>query len=429
MLDIMDVKPHIHSSPDYYRGLRLLRENAIKVSVLTELLTVLTACGIGEASPVHLTVASTPLRETPTQTWTPSVTATATETSTPTEIPIYTDAEIEKANVFKAETFPDRFKKVAEDPVSCTDKEWQDYQVWTEALRERFIKQEGFTVDLKNIIDPENMTSLWKLFSWQEKNKDKVVKENIRVLATPREIVNALTNSQQIVQRWKGPLFEGDGYREYGISSSSGGPNTPNDPWVFGYPYFNSDYIPGLLLKRKNAKIPRDEFDEVVGDVAGVAWGRYGRDDETIVFFHLLNGKEEHALFPLIFPYGKIIFPEGTYCVDDHDRPTGSGSEHTKPMTLPKDFSYKGQHSPEYFLALLGKTIQVSEINTIDDPSMENALVKKYGIINIDNPLHPYFGMEMGGYVVDWHGSVENASPKWPWEEFPYLSPSQTATQ
>jgi hypothetical protein len=384
-------------------------------------LLIATACNLARPTEPSRTstqvVANTPQA---TETYTPTVTATATETRPPTKEPIYTIAEFEKADVFKAETFPDRFKKVAEDPVSSTDKEWQDYQVWTEALREKFFKQEGFTVNLKNIIDPENMTSLWKMFSWQEKNKDRIVKEDIRVLATPQEIVSALNNSRQIVQSWKGPLFEGDGYREYGIWSTFGPPNYPNDPWIFGYPYFNSDYIPGLLLKRKNAKIPRNEFSEVVGDVAGVAWGRYGSDDETIVFFHLLNGKKEHALFPLIFPYGKIIFPEGTYCVDDHDKPTGiAAGEHTKPMTLPKEFSYKGQHSPEYFLALLGKTIQVSEINTIDDPSMENALEKKYGIINISNPLHPYFSMEMGGYVVDWHGAVENPSPKWPYDEFP----------
>jgi protein-disulfide isomerase len=419
MLNIINVKHPSHSYLDYYCKMRLSRDNAIKVSVLTGLATVLTACGIGGSSPLRPTLGLTTLSETPTKTYTYTETTTATETPTPTEIPIYTEAEIEKANVFDAETFPDRFKKVAEDPASYTDKEWQDYQVWTEALRERFFTQEGFTVDLKNIIDPDHMTSLWKMISWQEINKDKVVKEDIRILVTPKEIVDALVNPQQIVQSWRGVINAG--VREYGMFVIF--PNEPTDFWSLVYPYFNSTNVPGLLLKRKMVEIPRDGYGRVTGDLVGVAWGRYGREDETIILIHVLDKSEKHALFPLIIPNGKIIIPEGTYCIDGANHPVGeTADKHSKPLTLPKDLTYKGRYSPEQLLALLGKVITVNPVNTTNDTSMEYVLMKKYGIVGLNNILHPYFGMEMGGWIEG--GGWENPSPKWPWDIFPDRVPN-----
>jgi hypothetical protein len=432
MLDIIGVKLTINLSPDYCRRSRLLRGNTIKVGVLTGFTIVLTACSVSESKTTGSSVSRTieGLSGIPTQTYSSIKAAIPTKTATPTEKPIYTEAEIEKANIFNAETFPDMFKKIAKDPASSTDKEWQDYQVWTEALRESFFKQEGFTIDLKNIIDPENMTSLWKMLSWQENNKDKVVKENIIVLVTPEEIVNALQNYQQIVPYWEGTLFEGDGFRKYGLFGRRSKSDLSSDnPFELdlGYPFFDSDHIPGLLLNRKDSKIPRGQYFQVVGDVAGVAQARFGREDETIVFLQILDKTGKHSLFPLIFHYGKIIIPEGIYCIDISHHPAGTPFEKwPKPLALPKDFSYDGQYSPEYILDILEETISIHEISTVDDPSMEKAIKEKYNMTTMANPLHPYFDIEMGGLISR---IPPNPSPKWPYDEFPYISSIPTSSQ
>jgi hypothetical protein len=169
-------------------------------------------------------------------------------------------------------------------------------------------------------------------------------------------------------------------------------------------------------MNRKNVRISRNGYGQVTGDIAGVAWARFGKEDEVVVYIHLMDETgTKHALFPLIFPYGKLILPKGTFCPDTGLHPNGEPANVYSLLSLPEDIELKWIQSPEDFLGRLGRKVSIQE-PFVTDPSIQ----KDYGLLLVGDPLHPYFGMEMGGYAQG--GKYEysvNPSPKWPYDEFP----------
>jgi hypothetical protein len=293
-------KDLIHESKAPLRPRLPLRTRVI-LKAITLGSAALAACGIiGEAKPtqIHPTSSPTGLGGGSTEVL-PTATATsrATETAKPTDIPIYTEAEIKAGNPFDRATFPTRFKKCADAPLTCTDQELQNYHQFL--LAEREDKGIARTAEYKDHINLD-LQSVWNGVKWMLEHP-KEVKEGMLALEIDSFEMRAMIEEKNKVIEWYDQA--GDKTYIYGFDK---GVELAFSPRIF----YKSETL-GSILGMPNINAERIPYDTASGVFSGVF-----RLGDTKIISADMKGKDNyHALFgAAIFKEG-FILPKGTKCM------------------------------------------------------------------------------------------------------------------
>jgi hypothetical protein len=242
-------------------------------------------------SPTPEGLGGTPTEVLPTATATSR--ATETKTSTPTEKPLFTEAEVEKANPFDLSTWPDRFKTTQEHPETATEQQWQDEYNFLLAAREN--KGIPKTAEYKDHIN-QNLQSLWNGVKWMQEHPDQVKAEQLKLIISPVEY-RAMIEEPRVITKWR----DTDGAAYGGL-----------DPVNFLQNY-GSENIGSILGKDINTK--RHPFDTVYGKLAG--FGEIG--DQNVILIDMKDTDGYHVLFPaVVYVEEGVTLPKGSkFLVED----------------------------------------------------------------------------------------------------------------
>jgi len=206
-------------------------------------------------------------------------TATITKTATATEVPLFSEAEVEKANPFDDSNWVYRFKTTQVNPEKATEQEWQDEYQFVLAVREKT----GIPTTTENKDRNPQLQSLWNVTIWEQSHLDEV-KAGKKAAITPLEYRAMIKESKNI--------------GKYGSLP-------PND--FMGWNYKNIGPILGQDIDAE--RLP---FDYISGKLAG--FGTIGGQDVLLIDTEDKYGHE--ILFPIVVYVEKgPTLPKGLKCI------------------------------------------------------------------------------------------------------------------
>jgi hypothetical protein len=133
---------------------------------------------------------------------------------------IAADASID---IFNANSFPERFRDIANNWLEASDADWQLYQEFVEAARQAFFSREGVTKQELGSITGinENLRSLWEVGYWIQHNRERAISEQLTCLATPQELLTLLQQEPRF-DDWSTGIFKNENGERMGQTHGSG---------------------------------------------------------------------------------------------------------------------------------------------------------------------------------------------------------------
>jgi hypothetical protein len=323
---------------------------------------------------------------------TPTLVITPTSTTTPTELPLFSAEEITSANPFSLETFPDRYKKVALDPVSSSDQEWQEYHAFILAVREEYFKRENITTGIEGIKNiNEELRSLWGMIFWIQHHLDDEGTRKLDIVITPVEYRTMLEEPTKIFSE-----SSGDRSGSYGIENW-------NFSGLLKY-YYDSTNV-GPIMGREDIKTGRPTFYGMHGQFAAIGAVSGNEIGTNIALVDMVSSSGYQVLVPILISWEKnFVIPKGSACLT----PGIDGYKSVNPLyILDRDMEFVGYKNKENTTRLIiGKYVHFSTYaRNIYFPNQQSMVppICFYPRVNLEMAAD---GGTSGGY---------NNNHKWPW--------------
>ena len=315
-------------------------------------------------------------------------------------------------NIFDANTFPERFRDIANNWLTAPDSDWALYQEFVEAARANFFEEQGITDEVAALTDINpNLKSLWGMIHWVQHHKEQVAGQQMTPVVTPNERLLLM----------KGTYFNFWSDKETGGSLYGFGEGDYNP--LPGY--FTSENL-GPILGRTDVDIFREPYYAANGDLALIEQLPNDPDKALVVISMkspLENGQSQrYELFGAIVSFKEIVLRGG-------DTVLGASPPETYPpagVTLPSGSELKlpplhlvdgSLLSRDTLFRLLGENITIITYRTKADLSLpDGTTLRVYYLFD------PVTHMELVGGINDYgqlDDSLERPPFTWPWSPSP----------
>lgn len=314
----------------------------------------------------------------------------------------------ESINIFDANTFPEKFRDIANNWLEASDEEWALYQEFVEASRAEFFEQEGIAAEVAGLKDINpNLQSLWGIIYWVQHNREQVIANQMMPVVTPSEL-RMILEDEPAFESWQEEkqVPEGRAIVFYGFGNLA-----------FYPPFEYNSQTHGPILGRKDLVIPnRNPTDHAEGNLAIVA--RLFPDDPDVVvnLVHMRTPPEgtypyENTLYAdIVVLDDNFVVPAGTVC----EASSGYGDTldpEVLPLGIvlgPPKIGGGNRASLEEIIGSLGKNISIS-----------HNVGESVGGLNIISCQHPTVGLEIETEMRGFGTAdlLDERFAPWPWQE------------